>query len=113
MEREGTNEFLVSGKAPWQLLFWQFHNLGSFPVTTSQELKREGRPMPALQLQLGTVTKNGVESISSSIRRLKIAAVHVAGVRGEEQGTRYLAHMGETYRPYSGRAERKTLFILY
>ncbi len=69
--------------------------------------------MPALQLQLGIVTKNGVESISSSIRRSKIAAAHVAGVQGKEQGTRYLARMGETYKPYSGRAERETLFILY
>ncbi len=112
MDREGSNEFLVSGKTPWQLLLRQFHNLGSFPVTTSQESKREGRLMPALQLQLGTVTKNGVECISSSIRRSKIAAAH-AGVRGEEQRTRYLARMGETYRPYSGRAERETLFILY
>ncbi len=39
----------------------QPHNLGSFPVTTLQELKREGRHMPALQLQLGTATKNGVD----------------------------------------------------
>ncbi len=39
----------------------QPHNLGSFPVTTSQELEREGRYMPALQLQLGTATKNGVD----------------------------------------------------
>jgi hypothetical protein len=69
--------------------------------------------MPALQLQLGTATKNGVESISSSIWQSKIAAAHVAGVWGKEQGTRYLAHMGETYRPYSGRAARETLFILY
>ncbi len=113
MDREGSNEFLVSGKAPWQLLLWQFHNLGSFPVTTSQESKREGRPMPALQLQLGTATKNGVESISSSFWRSKIAAAHVARVRGEEQGTRYLPRMGETYRPYSGCAERETLFILH
>ena len=111
--REDSNGFLVSGKAPWQLLFRQFHNLGSFPVTTSQELEREGRHMSALQLQLVTATKNGVESISSSIRRSKIAAAHVAGVRGEEQGTRYLARTGETYRSYSGRAERETLFILY
>ncbi len=113
LDREDSNEFLVSGKAPWQLLFRQFHNLGSFPITTLQELKGKGRPMPALQLQLGTVTKNGVESISLSIRRSKIPAAHVAGVRGEEQGTRYLARMGETYRPYSGRAECETLFILY
>ncbi len=113
MDREGSNKFLVSGKAPWQLLCWQFHNLGSFPVTTSQESKREGRPMPALQLQLGTATKNGVESISSSIRQSKIAAAHVAGVRGKEQGTRYLARMGGTYRPYSGRTEHETLLILY
>jgi hypothetical protein len=37
------------------------------------------------------------------------AAAHVARVRGKEQGTRYLEHMGETQRPYSERAERKTL----
>jgi hypothetical protein len=108
LDREGSNEFLVSGKAPWQLLFPQFHNLGSFPVTTLQESKRESRPMPALQLQLGTATKNGVERISSSTRRSKIAAAYIAGVRGKEQGTRYLALMGETYRPYSGCAERET-----
>ncbi len=69
--------------------------------------------MSALQLQLGTATKNGVESISSSIRRSRITAAHVAEMRGEEQGTRYLARTGETHRPYSGRAERETLFILY
>ncbi len=113
LDREGSNKFLVSGKAPWQLLFGQFHNLGSFPITTLQELEREGRHMLALQLQLGTAMKNGVKSISSSIRRSKIAAAHVAGVRGEEQGTRYLALTGETHRPYSGRAECETLLILY
>jgi hypothetical protein len=32
---EGYNGFVVSRKAPWQLLFGQFHTLGSFPVTTS------------------------------------------------------------------------------
>jgi hypothetical protein len=30
----------------------QPHNLGSFPVTTLQELVKEGRHMSALQLQL-------------------------------------------------------------
>jgi hypothetical protein len=30
----------------------QFHNLGSFPVTTLQEFVREGRHMLVLQLQL-------------------------------------------------------------
>jgi hypothetical protein len=91
----------------------QFHNLGSFPVTTLQELGKEGRHMSALQHQLGTATKNGVESINSSIGRSKTAAVHIARVRGKEQGTRYLARTGETHRPYSGRAERETLIILY
>ncbi len=37
------------------------------------------------------------------------AAAHVARVRGEEQGTRYLERTGEMQRPYSERAERKTL----
>ena len=41
------------------------------------------------------------------------AAAHIARVWGKEQGTRYLARTGETYRSYSGRAERETLFILY
>jgi hypothetical protein len=39
------------------------------------------------------------------------AAVHIARVRGKEQGTRYLEHTGEMQRPYSERAERETLII--
>jgi hypothetical protein len=35
LDREGSNGFLVSGKALWQLLFGQFHNLGSFPATSA------------------------------------------------------------------------------
>ncbi len=46
--------------------------------------------------------------------RLKTtAAAHIARVRGEEQGTRYLEHTGETQWAYSERAERETLLILY
>ncbi len=55
----------------------QPHNLGSFPVTTSQESKREGRPTPALQLQLGTAMKNGVD-FSKSFWQSVTAAVHLA-----------------------------------
>ncbi len=32
---------------------------------------------------------------------MKTAAVHIARVRGKEQGTRYLERMGETQRAYS------------
>ncbi len=39
----------------------QPHNLGSFPITSLQELVKEGRHMSALQLQLGLATKNGVD----------------------------------------------------
>ena len=59
--------------------------------------------------ELRSTLKDEVESISSSIGRSKTAAAHIARVRGEEQGTRYLARMGETYRSYSGRAEHGTL----
>jgi hypothetical protein len=45
----------------------QPHNLGSFPVTTSQELVKEGRHMSALQLQLGLATKNGVDFEASRL----------------------------------------------
>jgi hypothetical protein len=37
------------------------------------------------------------------------AAAHIDRVRGKEQGTRYLEHMGEMQRPYSECAEHKTL----
>ncbi len=57
----------------------------------------------------GTTLKDGVESISSSVWLSETAAAHVARVRGEGQGTRYLARTGETHRPYSECAERKTL----
>ncbi len=43
----------------------QLHNLGSFPVTASQELVKEGRHMSALHLQLGTAVKNGVDGCLS------------------------------------------------
>jgi hypothetical protein len=60
--------------------------------------------------ELRTTLKDGVESISLSVLQLKTtAAVHVARVRGKEQGTRYLEHTGERQRPYSGSAERETL----
>ena len=114
LAREGSNESIVSQfQDSVAAAGGQPHNLGSFPVTTSQESKREGRPMPALQLQLGTATKNGVESISSSIGQSKTAAAHIARVRGKEQGTRYLLRTGEMQRAYSERAERKTLLIFY
>ncbi len=60
--------------------------------------------------ELQTTLKDGVKSISSSVLRSKTtAAAHVARVRGEEQGTRYLERMGETQRPYSERAVQETL----
>ncbi len=62
LARESSNESVVSWfQDSVAAAGGQLHNLGSFPVTTSQELKREGRPMPALQLQLGIATKNGVD----------------------------------------------------
>jgi hypothetical protein len=64
--------------------------------------------------ELWITLKDEVESISSSVLRLKTtAAAHIARVRGKEQGTRCLEHTGETQRAYSERAERKTLLILY
>jgi hypothetical protein len=63
-----------------------------------------------LHPQHGTTLKDGVKSISSSVLRSKTtAAAHVARVWGKEQGTRYLECTGEMQRPYSERAERKTL----
>jgi hypothetical protein len=56
MDREGSNGFLVSGKAPWQLLFGQFHNLGSF-VTTAYSSQKEGTPASALHLELRATLK--------------------------------------------------------
>jgi hypothetical protein len=49
--------------------------------------------------ELRTTLKDGVKSISSSGGQLKTAAVHVARVQGEEQGTRYLAGMGKRTGP--------------
>jgi hypothetical protein len=67
-----------------------------------------------LHPQHGTTLKDRVESISSSVLQSKTtAAAHIARVRGEEQGARYLEHTGETQRAYSERAERKTLLIFY
>ncbi len=62
LAREGSNESVVSWfKDSVAAADGQPHNLGSFPVTTSHELEREGRHMSALQLQLGPATKNGVD----------------------------------------------------
>ncbi len=77
LAREGSNEPVVSWL--WDSMAaagGQLHNLGSFPVTTSQELVKEGRHMSALHLQLGTV-KYGVDGISS-VRRSMTAAAHLA-----------------------------------
>jgi hypothetical protein len=49
--------------------------------------------------ELRTTLKDGVKSISSSIRQSKTAAAHVARVRGKEQETRYLARMGKCIGP--------------
>ncbi len=59
----------------------QLHNLGSFPITTSQEFVKEGRHVSALQLQLGTAMKNRVDK-SESFGRSVTAAVHLARVWG-------------------------------
>ncbi len=60
--REQSNESVVSRFQDSVAAAGQPHNLlGSFPVTTSQESRKEGRHMPALQLQLGTATRNGVD----------------------------------------------------
>ena len=45
--------------------------------------------------ELRITLKDRVESISSLIGRLKTAAAHISRVRGKEQGTSYLEHMGE------------------
>ncbi len=64
--------------------------------------------------ELWTTLKDGVESINLSVLQSKTtAAAHIARVRSEEQGTKFLEHTGETQRAYSERAECKTLLILY
>jgi hypothetical protein len=63
--------------------------------------------------ELQITLKDGVKSISLLIGGSKTTAVHIARVRGKEQGTRYLARTRETQRAYSERAERQTLLILY
>jgi hypothetical protein len=80
-------------RTPWQLLGGQFHNLGSFPPTTLQASWKKGR-VSVLHPQHGTTLKDGVESISLSVLRLKMtAAAHIGRVRWEEQGTRYLGNL--------------------
>ncbi len=59
----------------------QLHNLGSFPVTTSQEFVKEGRHVSALHLQLRTAMKNGVDQ-SWSFGQSVTAAAHFARVQG-------------------------------
>jgi hypothetical protein len=49
--------------------------------------------------ELWTTLKDGVKIISLLVWQLKTSAVHVARVRGEEQETRYLAHMGKCIDP--------------
>ena len=49
--------------------------------------------------ELQTTLKDGVKSMSLSGGRSKIAAAHVARVRGKEQETRYLARMGTCIGP--------------
>ncbi len=68
LAREGSNESVVSRLLDSVAAAGgQPHNLGSFPVTTSQELEREGRHILALQLQLGTATKNRVDYEASRL----------------------------------------------
>jgi hypothetical protein len=106
--------FVVSGKAPWQLLGGHFHNLGSFPAISSSAFWKKGRHVSDLHPQHGTTLKDGAKVISSSSLQSKAtAAAHFARVRGKEQGTMYLERAGETQRAYSERAECKTLLILY
>jgi hypothetical protein len=61
LARERSNDSVVSRFQDSVAAAGQPHNLGSFPVITSQESRKEGRHMPALQLQLGTATRNGVD----------------------------------------------------
>ncbi len=77
LARELSNESVVSWFQDSVAAAGQPHNLGSFPVKTSQELRKEGRYLPALQLQLGTATRNGVD-FSGSFWRSVTAAVHLA-----------------------------------
>jgi hypothetical protein len=60
-----------------------------------------------------TLKGRGQKNWLVSYLQSKTAAVHIARVRGKEQGTRYLEHMGETQKAYSERAECETLLILY
>ena len=63
--------------------------------------------------ELWTTLKDGVESISSSGRRLKTTAVHVARVRGKEQEIRYLASMGKcTGRTQNAQSAQHLISIL-
>ena len=84
LAREGSNESVVSR-------FWdsvaaaggQFHNLGSFPVTTPQEFMREGRHVSALQLQLH-IGRGMAERV---VGRSMTAAAHLAKNAGEGAGS--------------------------
>ncbi len=75
------------------------------------------RPLPRHNIVEFAGGKHNLEGTGSKVlarqlSAIKTAAAHIARVRGKEQGTRYLARMGETHRPYSGRTERETLFYI-
>ncbi len=63
--------------------------------------------------ELWTTLKDGAESISLSVWRLKTAAAHVARVRGKKQETRYLALMGKcTGPPQNAQSAQHLISIL-
>ncbi len=61
---------------------------------------------------MGQLWRRGSNDFSLSVWWSKTAAAHVARVRGKEQGTRYLAHMGKCIGPTPECAERKTLISI-
>jgi hypothetical protein len=103
----------ILDRTPWQLLGGQFHNLGSFPCRIIVQFAGEGQTCVCTpSLNYGWLWGTGAESISSSgLQSKATAAVHIARVRGKEQGTRYLERTGEMQRAYTERAERETLLI--
>ncbi len=95
--------------------WWAVPQPRPLPLSHHRRVRRRRADMCLYSIfELRTTLKDGVESISSSVLRSKTTtAAHIARVRGEEQGTRYLEQTRETQRAYSERAERETLLILY
>jgi hypothetical protein len=90
LDREGSNEFLVSGKALWQLLFWQFHNLAPSPAQHCRNRRGKADQCRPSNFNLGQQRRMGNNSISSSIkckRRLLQRTLQRCGAGSREQGT--------------------------